>query len=484
MSEVQNPNNAPSVNSTEHKDNVQRPTPNAQRPTFNVQRNTICALATPAGGAIGVVRLSGPDAIAIADSVFSRNISAAKANTLHYGEIRDSSGHTVDQVVVSIWRAPHSYTGEDAVEISCHGSAIVLQHVLATLIEAGARQAEPGEYTMRAYMNGKMDLSQAEAVADIVAASSEASYRVALNQLKGSFRSRLDMLREKLQKMTALLELELDFSDHEELEFADRTELQQLAADIDSEVSRLAASFKTGQALKEGIPIAIVGKTNVGKSTLLNALLGERRALVSDVHGTTRDAIEDVASINGIAFRFIDTAGIRVTDDSVERMGIELSYEKMEHAAIVLWVVDAVPTAAEVDDMRRRTSTAKLIVVANKQDLHPEPLRLDADIPVVGISARNGDNIDSLKELIVRLSGVPDISENSVIVTSARHYNCLVQAHRDLALVADAMSQQLSADLVAEYLRSVIADLNAITGNAITPQSTLNEIFSHFCIGK
>jgi len=296
------------------------------------QEECICALATSAGGAIGVIRVSGMNAIELTDKVFvaanSKSLLEAKANTLHYGEIKDKNGNTIDDVLVSVFRAPHSYTGEDSTEISCHGSRYILQHVLQCLIQAGCRQAQPGEYTRRAYMNGKMDLSQAEAVADLIASTNKATHDMAMSQLKGHFSNELTLLREKLLKMTSLLELELDFSDHEELEFADRSELKALAEEIEKKLTTLARSFETGNALKQGIPVAIVGKTNAGKSTLLNRLLHEEKAIVSDVHGTTRDVIEDTTEIDGITFRFIDTAGLRQTDDKVEKMAEEklLSY--------------------------------------------------------------------------------------------------------------------------------------------------------------
>ena len=339
--------------------------------------DTICALATPAGGAIAVIRLSGPQSISIMDKVFRspsrRSLSEAKPNTLHYGEIgvEDSSDSSkenndvtknfkfqisnfkvIDDVVVSVYRAPHSYTGEDSAEISCHGSRYIVQQILLLLQANGARQAEPGEYTRRAYLNGKMDLSQAEAVADLIAATNRASHDLALGQLRGHVRTALDTLRERLQKLTALLELELDFSDHEDLEFADRSELFDLASDIKQRLIRLADTYRTGKAIKEGIPVAIVGKTNVGKSTLLNRLIGEDRAIVSDVPGTTRDTIEDVVDINGIAFRFVDTAGLRQTDDKVEKIGIDRAYAQIGKASVIGWVIDAGPADEEVEGIK------------------------------------------------------------------------------------------------------------------------------------
>ena len=332
--------------------------------------DTISALATPTGGAISIIRLSGPDSISIVNTIFSRDISQAKGNTLHYGEILDDNGETVDDVVVSIYRAPHSYTGEDCVEISCHGSAYIVQQILMLLEANGSRQAEPGEYTRRAYLYGKMDLSQAEAVADLIAATNRAQHDMAMSQLRGHFSKELNLLREKLLKLNSLLELELDFSDHEDLEFADRTELKNLANEIDKKIIHLADSFRTGNAMKNGIPVAIVGKTNVGKSTLLNALLHEDRAIVSDIHGTTRDTIEDTTTINGVTFRFIDTAGLRHTDDTIEQIGIDRALTTIERATIVLWVIDSQPSDSEMNEMLSRTTNKHLIIVANKSDIN------------------------------------------------------------------------------------------------------------------
>ena len=307
--------------------------------------DTICALATAPGGALGIIRISGPQSLEILSRVFSKNLNDAEPNTIHYGHIAEYDAvsqhqNIIDEVLVSIFRSPHSYTGEDSAEISCHGSRYILNKVLELLIEHGCRMANPGEYTQRAYLNGKMDLSQAEAVADLIASSNKATHDIALNQLRGHFSSELSHLREQLLKLTSLLELELDFSDHEDLQFADRSKLLELSKAIDTHILRLATSFETGQALKNGIPVAIIGKTNVGKSTLLNRLLKDDRAIVSDVHGTTRDTIEDTIDINGITFRFIDTAGIRQTTDQVEQIGIDRTYAAIDKARIVIWMVD------------------------------------------------------------------------------------------------------------------------------------------------
>ena len=464
----------------------------------------ICALATPAGGAIGIVRLSGKNAIEITDKVFvsvsGKQLAAAKPNTLHYGEIKDKDGHTIDDVLVSVFRAPHSYTGEDSTEISCHGSRYILQQVLQRLIEVGCRQAEPGEYTRRAYMNGKMDLSQAEAVADLIASTNKATHQMALSQLKGHFSSELTLLREKLLKMTSLLELELDFSDHEELEFADRSELRALAAEIEKKITTLAHSFETGNALKQGVPVAIVGKTNVGKSTLLNRLLHEEKAIVSNIHGTTRDVIEDTTLIDGITFRFIDTAGIRKTDDVVENIGIERTYQKMEEAKIVIWLLDAQPTEAEIEDMKEKNLGKKLLMVFNKIDeISFDKAVLSSDensqtstsislsdenVSILNISARTGENVSDLEQALVRAADIPEITENDVIVTSARHYEALLRADESLSRVLESMDMGMSGDIIAEDLKMVLEELGEITGGQISSQETLNNIFKHFCIGK
>lgn len=474
------------------------------------QEECICALATPAGGAIGIIRLSGSDAITITDKIFQsangKSLEEAKPYTLHYGEIKDKDGNTIDDVLVSVFRAPHSYTGENSTEISCHGSRYILQQVLRRFTEVGCRQAEPGEYTRRAYLNGKMDLSQAEAVADLIASTNKATHKMALSQLKGHFSNELSLLREKLLKMTSLLELELDFSDHEELEFADRSVLQALAEEINHKITTLAHSFETGNALKQGVAVAIVGKTNVGKSTLLNRLLHEEKAIVSDIHGTTRDVIEDTTLIDGITFRFIDTAGIRKTDDVVENIGIERTFQKMEEAKIVIWLLDEQPSASEIEEMKLKNQGKKLLVVFNKMDkLENDKLAFDKFTHSCGsdsseseasegdssepkaplfISARSGENVSSLEQALVRAADIPEITENDVIITSARHYEALLRAHDSLSRVLESMEMGMSGDIIAEDLKMVLEELGEITGGQISSQETLNNIFKHFCIGK
>src|SRR5574344_135940 len=457
-----------------------------------MNNDNICALATPTGGAIGIVRVSGPEAISITDSRFNKDISLVKPNTVHYGEIIDKDGSTIDDVLVTVYRAPHSYTGEDSAEISCHGSAYILNKVVHSLIDAGCRQAEPGEYTKRAYLNGKMDLSQAEAVADLVSATNRASHKMALSQLKGHFSSELSILRDQLLKITSLLELELDFSDHEELEFADRSELMQLAKKSHERITSLAKSFETGNALKEGIPVAIIGKTNVGKSTLLNQLLHEDKAIVSDIHGTTRDVIEDTTEINGITFRFIDTAGIRQTEDKVEQLGIERTFKKIDEATLILWLIDAIPSLEEIKNIQERCADKNLIIVINKIDNNNSSAnniinQLTTTAPTLQhleISAKLGTNISQLEQALYAAANIPEINENSVIVTSARHYEALTHANESITRVIDAMEADLSGDLISEDLRICLEQLSEITGGQITPNEVLGNIFKHFCVGK
>ena len=469
-----------------------------------LNNNTICAIATAPGGAIGIIRISGPKAISIADRIFrpvgsTLSLSERKAYTLAFGNIVNANNDVVDEVLVSIFRAPHSYTGENSVEISCHGSAYVLQQVMLLLTENGCSPAGPGEFTQRAFLNGKMDLSQAEAVADLISSTNKATHDMAMSQLKGHFSNELADLRAHLLKLTSLLELELDFSDHEELEFADRSELYTLANDIHKRLLSLARSFEVGNALKNGIPVAIVGNTNVGKSTLLNHLLHEEKAIVSDVHGTTRDFIEDTTIINGIQFRFVDTAGIRKTDDVVENIGIERTYQKMQEAKIVLWLIDKQPSDSEIDDIKTRVTGKKLIIVRNKMDLtnsslnnssSAQPTIQNSNFNIqnsssVDISAKYGTNISKLEQLIVEAANIPQLSESDIVITSVRHYSALLHADESLQRVIDSMNLGLSGDLLAEDLRMVIDYLAEITGEErITPQETLQNIFTHFCVGK
>jgi tRNA modification GTPase TrmE len=460
-----------------------------------VNDDTICAVATRPGGALGIVRVSGPEAIRLTDSIFraasGHPLASAAPYTLSFGQIVDGTGAIIDEVLISVFRAPHSFTGQDSTEISCHGSAYILEQVCRLLLEAGCRQASPGEFTQRAFLNGKMDLSQAEAVADLIASGNRATHRIAMSQLKGHFSSELSVLRDQLLNLTSLLELELDFADHEELEFADRTELLTLAQRADDRITELARSFKTGQALKQGIPVAIVGKTNVGKSTLLNRLLKDDRAIVSDIHGTTRDTIEDTIQIKGVTFRFIDTAGIRQTADEIEQIGISRTFAAIDKALIVIWMLDSQPAADEIKEIASHLEGKKLILTLNKSDLNSynafdaSALNLPADdIRSIEISAKFNKNITELENLIYELADIPEINADTVIVTQARHFDALNHAHLNLERVINGLNSTLSGDLIAEDLRLVLQDLAEITGGAITPGETLANIFKHFCIGK
>ena len=445
---------------------------------------TICALATAPGGALGIIRVSGPQSLEILSRIFTKNLSEAQPNTIHYGHIKDEV-EIIDEVMVSIFRAPHSYTGEDSAEISCHGSRYILNKVLELLVQQGCRMAEPGEYTMRAYLNGKLDLSQAEAVADLIASSNQATHHLAMSQLRGHFSSELAQLRAQLLKLTSLLELELDFSDHEDLEFADRTELDELAKNINKHISKLIHSFETGQALKQGIPVAIIGKTNVGKSTLLNRLLKDDRAIVSNVHGTTRDTIEDTIDIKGVTFRFIDTAGIRQTTDEVEIIGIGRTYSAMEKARIILWIIDEKPTNEEINEITHHTGNKKVIIVRNKSDLSESNALTIADFPIISISAKFGTNIDALETVIYEAADIPTLADSDIIVTNARHYDALTRAQESLSRVISSLQAQVPGDLVAEDLRQVLSELSEITGEGqITPNEVLGNIFKNFCVGK
>ena len=425
--------------------------------------STICALATAPGGAIGIIRISGENTFSILDKVFSKPLKDALPYTLRHGILSNKNGEIIDDVLVSIFRAPHSYTGEDAAEISCHGSSYILNQTLELLVQQGCRMADPGEFTMRAYLNGKLDLTQAEAVADLIASTNKATHQMAMSQLRGGISTELGQLRDHLLKLTSLLELELDFSDHEDLEFADRTELLTLAQQIDSHITHLADTFKTGNALKNGIPVAIVGAPNVGKSTLLNALVGEERAIVSDIQGTTRDAIEDTIQLGGITFRFIDTAGIRHTDDRIERLGIDRSFAAAQRATIILMMNE--PGVSYPDIPVREDQT--VIRIENKTE---------------HFQAKYGIGLEELRRRL--LAAAPQISDSDVIVTNARHHDALIQAHQSLLRVIDGLHQQLSGDLLSEDLRLSLDILADITGGQITPQETLNNIFSHFCVGK
>ena len=447
--------------------------------------DTICALATAPGGALGIIRISGANALEILSRIFSKDLTRAQANTVHYGHVKDGE-EIVDEVLASIFRAPHSYTGEDCAELSCHGSTYILNKVLSLLVQQGCRTAQPGEFTQRAFLNGKMDLSQAEAVADLIASRNKATHQMAMNQLRGGISTELSKLRDQLLHLTTLLELELDFSDHEDLEFADRSELLTLAREIDEHITRLAHTFEAGQALKQGIPVAIVGKTNVGKSTLLNQLVGENRAIVSDVHGTTRDTIEETIDISGVQFRFIDTAGLRDTQDEVEQIGIERTIQKIKQARIVIWLLDQRPSPSEIDEMDTLSKGKNRIYVHNKADLIDLNDFTPYVLPLSFISAKTGEGIERLKQRIFEEAELARLTNNAneILISNARHYNALIRAHESIMDVLNALAQQLSGDLIAEDLRLVLSALGEITGGTITSQETLNNIFRNFCVGK
>jgi len=424
--------------------------------------DTICALATAPGGALGIIRVSGSAALSAVSSLCSVCCDDVAANTIHYTHITDGSD-IIDEAMISVFRAPHSYTGEDSVEISCHGSRYILNKVLELLVQHGCRMAGPGEYTQRAYLNGKMDLSQAEAVADLIASTNRATHHLAMSQLRGGISSELAAMREQLLKLTSLLELELDFSDHEDLEFADRSELLELAKTIDNHITHLANTFQTGNALKNGIPVAIVGAPNVGKSTLLNALLGEERAIVSDIQGTTRDTIEDTIQLGGITFRFIDTAGIRHTNDQIENLGIERSIATAQRARIILLMTEPGVPYPDIPTNDDQT----VIRIENKTER---------------FQAKYGIGLEALKQQLI--AAAPKTSDTDVIITNARHYDALVRAHKAILRVIEGLEMQMSGDLLSEDLRLVLNILAEITGTQITPNEVLGNIFKHFCVGK
>lgn len=463
-----------------------------------INQDTICAIATAQGGAIGVIRISGPNAIDITSSIFKskngKKLENRKAYTLTFGNIISSDGEFIDEVLVSLFRAPHSYTGEDSTEISCHGSSYILQQIIKELIKKGCRMAHPGEYTQRAFLSSKMDLSQAEAVADLIASTSAATHRLAISQMRGGFSKELATLRDKLFHLTSLMELELDFSDHEELEFANRDDLKILVENIEHVISHLAKSFNVGNAIKNGIPVAIIGETNAGKSTLLNTLLNEEKAIVSDIHGTTRDIIEDTINIEGITFRFIDTAGIRQTTDTIESLGIQRTYQKLSQADIVLWMIDSTDSQEDFKQIKKEIMPhckgKKLVILFNKSDMltstHMEELKKifkDVDGEKLFISAKNKENVDTLEKELVKISAIPEISQNDVIVTNVRHYEALTKALDSIHRVQESMNIGLSGDLISEDLRQCIYELSDIVGEVTTDQ-VLENIFKNFCIGK
>ena len=435
--------------------------------------NTICAISTAYGtGGIAVIRVSGEASIALVDTLFEGRMPLADtpANTVRHGQIV-RNGEVLDEVLCSVFRAPHSFTGEDTVEIACHGSIYIQQTLIQWLIDAGCKAAEPGEFTRRAFLNGKMDLTQAEAVADLIAAQSKAEKDLALSQLRGSVSTELASLRERLLHFTSLIELELDFADHEELEFADRTELKDLASEIETKLAALMASFRTGNAIRNGIPVAIIGAPNVGKSTLLNALLGEQRAIVSDIQGTTRDTVEDTLILDGILFRLIDTAGLRETNDTIENMGIERSRKAAEKAQIIIYLSDNGVWPLDIN------GSGTIIKVRNKIDLST----IDNRESKIAISAKNND-IESLKQELVRVAKA-SMQTSAVMLSNARHYEAVTRAHEAIERVQVGLNEGLSGELLSMDLNDCLNALGEVTGQ-ITNSEVLANIFSKFCIGK
>ena len=461
-----------------------------------IYNDIICAISTPQGnGAIAVIRLSGDGSIALCDAVFqapsNKKLIDQQANTIHFGTLQDGN-KIIDEVVVALFEGPQSYTGEDVVEISCHGSNFIQQKVLQLLTKNGARLAKPGEFTLRAFMNGKMDLSQAEAVADLIASTSSSSHKVAMQQMRGGFSGEIVNLRDRLLHFISLLELELDFSE-EDVEFADRNQLNDLLNNIQDLIQKLLKSFDLGNVIKNGVPVAIVGNTNVGKSTLLNKILNEEKAIVSDIAGTTRDVIEDVINIEGVSFRFIDTAGIRETLDTIETIGIERTYERISKASIVLLLVDA---TEDIKDIKKAIQTVedkigdtdkKLIVAINKidqstVDANLEDLIREKDI-ILRISAKTGQNIEKLIEELLSVVNLSTLEQNDVIVTNARHYEALEKASEALQRAIDGLNTGITGDFLAQDIRETLHYLGEITGE-ITTDEVLGNIFKNFCIGK
>lgn len=465
------------------------------------KEETICAIATGRGGALGIIRVSGPNAIINTDKIFipadktHKLLSERKAYTISYGHITNKDGEIIDEVLVSLFRAPHSYTGENCTEISCHGSEYILKQIMQMLIDNGCRAANPGEFTQRAFLNGKMDLSQAEAVADLIASSSKATHRIAMNQMRGNFSHELKTLRDKLLHLTSLIELELDFSDHEDLEFADRKELKETSLQISTVISKLINSFSLGNAIKNGIPVAIIGETNAGKSTLLNTLSGDDRAIVSDIDGTTRDVIEDTININGTTFRFIDTAGIRETHDTIEAMGIERSFKALNKAEIVILMYDLQRKDNFLDfyeKIHQHLINKQVILAMNKCDIVPESdikipeiIKISSNIHwhTITISAKSGTNIEQLRNMLSELSCIPETSNNDIIITNVRHYEALTKVLNAINRVEYGLTTSLTGDLIAQDLRECLFHLNDILGE-VTTDEILHNIFKHFCIGK
>lgn len=459
--------------------------------------DTICAISTPAGvGGIAVVRVSGSKAVEyVMKSWRGYDLRKAATHTAHFGRIVYPDGETLDEVVATVFLCPHSFTGEDTVELSCHGSQWIQTQLVTLMLRNGCRAAEGGEFTRRAFMNGKIDLSQAEAIADVIASSSRASHRVAISQMRGGFSEMLARLREQLLEFVSLMELELDFSE-EDVEFADRSRLTDLARHIDSVITSLADSFSVGNAIKNGVPVAIVGETNAGKSTLLNRLLHDDKAIVSDIRGTTRDAIEDTINLGGITFRFIDTAGIRDTSDRIESIGIDRTFQKIDNASVILWMIDGTQGIGNIRETAERIMPhcqgKQLIAVINKsdkldnstiQEIQSEISHIHDGISTIAISAKNDIAVDRLEKMLVESAGIPENDPNAVVVTNARHYGALCHAQEAIRRAITGLQSGLSGDFVSQDIRECMHYLGEITGE-ITTHEILGSIFSRFCIGK
>lgn len=461
--------------------------------------STITAISTaPGTGGIAVIRISGENAIQYCNSIFTKNnksdtLLTQGAGSITFGNVVTSTGEIIDEVLVSVFKAPHSFTGEDVVEISCHGSMFIQQQILQLLIGQGCELAKAGEFTQRAFFNGKMDLSQAEAVADLIASNSAASHRMALNQMRGGFSMQLMSLRTQLLNFVSMVELELDFTE-EDVEFADRTQLKTLAINIQQVINRLSDSFQVGNVLKNGIPVALVGETNVGKSTLLNVLLNEEKAIVSDVHGTTRDVIEDLININGITFRFIDTAGIRNTQDKIENMGIERTYKKIEQASIVLWILDSTQLTEHsewlTERIERKSVGKKVILVFNKIDkIETEEREVLNQLfesfegERIYISAKEQINTDLLQNALIKAAQLPELNSEDVVVSNIRHFEALQNANKSIERVINGLEMGISGDFLSQDIRECMHYLGEITGQ-ISNDEILGNIFGKFCIGK
>lgn len=442
---------------------------------------TICANSTNIGGAICVIRVSGDNAINITNRLFrsskNKELSQMAGYSAHFGRIVESDESIVDEVIVIVYKAPHSYTGEDTTEIMCHASVYIVHRILELLMKQGCRIARPGEFTERAFMNRKMDLSQAEAVADLIAASNEATHRLAMSQMRGDFSHELKNLRNKLLEITSLLELEIDFSE-EDIEFADRKQLIDLANNIHQVIQNLINTFRTGNAIKNGIPVAIIGHTNTGKSTLLNRLLHDDRAIVSDIHGTTRDTIEDTINIQGITFRFIDTAGIRESNDQIERIGIERSWQKAREAEIVLVLTDSTNIDLDLSTL----SDKHIIKVFNKADII-DYSSIPFDSNSINISAKFGININRLEQMLIKASNIKKVEESNIVITNARHVEALQTALKAITKVEAQLSNGTTSDIIALDIYACIDALSDIVGD-VTNEETLHSIFSRFCVGK